>query len=461
MNLTFPYNFNLRSYQKEVRQARLKGYRYFITVWHRRAGKDIFWLNFLIEEAFKRVGTYFYIMDTYRHAKLVAWEGLDDDGKTFLFSHLPVEVIQGRNETELRVELINGSKIQLIGSDNIDRVVGSNPVGLVFSEFSIQSPSAWDFLRPIILAEGNKGWAAFNFTPRGENHAKKLWDNAVAHPETWFSSIKTIEDTARDAVGEKGGRVVTDDSIEVLRAEGKEEDFIQQEFYCSFNGVRAGSYYAPQLLAMQDEVRYTDVPWDPSVPVFTAWDLGIADAMAVIYAQWHGEMLHIIDYEECTGEGLQQVIPRVRGRAYTYSNHYAPHDIKQRELVSGRSRLEAAQDLGIPFRIVPDMSVQDGIDSVRRMLSMVRIDKRNCAKLFGHLGQYHKEYDEKTNTFGDKPVHDSSSHGADAARYLSIIFDQERPERFAEVKVSGLHSNPIDDSDPDENEGLDTRSGLW
>jgi len=442
-----PYDFEYRSYQLEVMAAREKGIRRFATCWHRRAGKDKFWLNFMIEEAWLRPGLYAYFLDTYKHAKEIVWHGLDREGKPFLFRHIPPEIIARRNEVSLRVEFTNGSAIQLFGSDHIDQVVGINPMGLVFSEYSVQNPNGWLRMQPI-LAE-NEGWAAFNFTPRGQNHAKELWDRAKSQPQIWFTSLKTVEDTYRDAPGElKFGEHVTPES-EVQQAidEGMDPDIAREEFYVSFNGVRAGAYYKHQMEQMQVEDRYTDIPWDPSTPVFTVWDLGVADATAILFCQWHGEMLHVFDYLETTGIGLGENIGTVRSYRYTYSNHYAPHDIKQRELVSGRSRLEAAQDLGISFRIIPNLPLQDGIDSTRRMLPLLRIDRTKCKLFYDRLGQYRKEYDEKTNSFADKPVHDASSHAADAARYLSIVFEDERPERFKEVTVSGLNTSPFDDDE--------------
>lgn len=191
--ITIPHNYSPRSYQLDGLEAFDTGKKRGIWVWHRRSGKDKTAFGAIVpKKAFERVGTYFYILPTYSQAKKVIWDGIDKDGFRFL-DHIPPEIIKSKNETDMQIELINGSVIQLIGADNIDRVVGTNPIGVVFSEYSLMKPNVWEFIRPILAENG--GWALFIFTPRGMNHAWKLLQVAEANPDEWFVSVLGVEDT--------------------------------------------------------------------------------------------------------------------------------------------------------------------------------------------------------------------------------------------------------------------------
>lgn len=445
--IEIPHHFNPRSYQRELFNARAKGLKRFLTVWHRRAGKDKAWLNFIITEALKRVGSYYYILPTYRQAKQIIWDGIDAAGFKFL-DHIPHELIEGKNESELQVELVNGSIFQLLGSDNIDRIVGVNPVGVVFSEYSLQDPQAWDFYRPILNENG--GWAGFNGTPRGKGE-NPLWilHQSVKDLPDWFVSVRGVDKTRRDSPGESGEPVVTLDMIEQDRREGMQDELIQQEYYCDFAGANVGSYYGNLVEQAFKEGRVTDVPWNPRLPVFTVWDLGVADAMTVIFVQLDGLKVNLIDYIEKRGEGLSYFAAELKRKAYAYSSHYAPHDIKQRELTTGKTRLELARDLGLPFEIVKDIGVQDGIDSLRSLFPRLWFDQTKCARLVSCLTNYHKQFDQKKREYAKAPVHDWSSHGADAARYLSICYDLEYETRNMKITSTGTHEALFDDHEQD------------
>ena len=220
MNLTVPHKFKPRKYQLNILKALDSGTNRAVIVWNRRSGKDKVCFNYMVKRAFSRVGTYFYFLPTYKQAKKVIWDNIDNDGFKML-DHIPKEVIKSMNATELKIELVNGSIVQLIAADEFkESGVGANPVGIVFSEYSITSPEAWKFVSPILAANG--GWAIFNFTPRGKNHAWELLQKAKEN-EKWFTEILTVDDT----------KILT---IEALEEEKRNnpESIIQQEYYCSF-----------------------------------------------------------------------------------------------------------------------------------------------------------------------------------------------------------------------------------
>jgi len=222
MEVNIPHAFTPRTYQLPFLQAMDNGYKRAILIHHRRAGKDKICFNFTVKKAFERVGTYFYFLPEFSQAKKVIWDNIDNEGFRML-DHIPKEVIKSINATELKIILVNGSIIQLMGADVFDKSgVGTNPVGVVFSEFPIQRPEIWGFIRPILLVNG--GWAVFNGTPRGQNHAYNLLKMAEVRKDEWFTQILTVDDTG----------VLTKEQIDNERAEGMPDALVDQEYYCKF-----------------------------------------------------------------------------------------------------------------------------------------------------------------------------------------------------------------------------------
>jgi len=221
MELQVPHKFIPRDYQLPLFQAMDGGIKRAILVWHRRAGKDKACWNYMIKRAFEKVGTYFYFLPEYSQAKKVIWDNIDNDGFKMLH-HIPEELIQATNSQELKITLVNGSIIQLIGADNFHKSgVGTNPIGVVLSEYSINNPAVWNFIRPILKING--GWAIFNFTPRGQNHAYQLLEMAKNNPD-WFCQTLTVADTG----------ILTEGEIEEERLEGMSQAMIDQEYYTKF-----------------------------------------------------------------------------------------------------------------------------------------------------------------------------------------------------------------------------------
>lgn len=421
--VTLPWKFEPRPYQIPLFDAfQNRGLKRLITVWHRRAGKDKSYVNLLALAALQRVGTYYYFFPTYAQGKKIFWDGMDGSGFRFL-DHFPKSLRAGDpNNTEMKIKLCNGSLVQVVGADNIDSIVGTNPVGCVFSEFALQDPKGWDFISPILLENG--GWAAFNFTPRGKNHAWKLYQMSKNNP-AWFSQLLTVEQTG----------VLTPEQIQEERDAGKSEEFIQQEYYCSFESGMQGSYYGRELDKADEQGRIGAVPYDPRLLVETWWDLGIGDSTAIWFTQTHLNQVRVFDYLEDEGEGLPFYARELNRKGYQYAAHYAPHDIEVRELGSGRSRLETARELGIHFNVLPKLRIEDGIDAARAIFNRCWFDAVKCARGLEALVQYHKEFDDKRDEYKNRPYHDWSSHAADAFRYLAIghrdaILPQSR-DRYA------------------------------
>jgi hypothetical protein len=216
-----PYKFIPRDYQLPLLQAFDSGLiNRGVLVWHRRSGKDLtVSAGIVVKKMMQRVGTYFYIFPTYNQGRKILWDGIDRDGVKFM-DHFPSELISKKNEAEMRIEFKNGSAFQIVGCDNIDNVVGTNPVGVVFSEYPLGRSQAWDYIRPILAENG--GWSLFVYTPRGMNHGWKILQQAKVEPG-WFWQILTVDDT--HAI-----------SQEVLDSERRQmpEDLYYQEYYCKF-----------------------------------------------------------------------------------------------------------------------------------------------------------------------------------------------------------------------------------
>jgi hypothetical protein len=445
-----PYNFEPRGYQRNVFAAIDAGYKRLIIVWHRRSGKGKTLLNVAIRECLRgQALTAYIIYPTYKQIKLAIWQGIDAEGHEYLWRHIPEDLIARRNEQEMSVQFVNGSRLFLIGSENADRLVGVNPKLVIMDEWSLQDPRIWALYRPILNENG--GTAIFSGTPRGQEELFKTFQHAQNDPR-WYSSLLTVDDTRRDAPGESGGAVISQEDIDQDISEGMPKSMADQEYRCSFNGIRDGSFYGEQMIQMRNDARITEVPWKEGVPVSTVWDLGIADACAVIFFQSDGDYINIIDVIEETGASLASIIAQVRGRRYTYGTHYAPHDIKQRELTSGKSRLEISRDLGIAFRVVENLPLMDGINALRTIFGRMRIDRTKGGRLIQSLTGYHRDYDDKRRTYSDKPVHDWSSHLSDAARYLAIVADKEMDtRRWSPARAVGLHTSPWDEPEDFEN----------
>jgi len=282
-------------------------------------------------------------------------------------------------------------------------IVGTNTIGCVFSEYALQNPDAWRFIRPILAENG--GWAVFNFTPRGKNHGHDIYQLAKRSPD-WFCEKLTVDDTG--AIPKK---VLEQEKMEIIEDTGDDALFYQ-EYYCSFDAPMQGSYYGKEMTRAEEENRITKVPHDSELLVDTWWDLGIGDSTCIWFVQTVGNEVRIIDYYENSGEGLAHYIAELASlrekNDYVYRYHNAPHDIEVRELGTGKSRYETAYELGIAFHIVPNIPVEDGINAVRALLKRCWFDDEKCKQGLNALRCYHKEWDDKRMEFKPKPFHDWS-----------------------------------------------------
>jgi hypothetical protein len=254
-----------------------------------------------------------------------------------------------------------------------------------------------------------KGSALFIGTPYGRGNAFYDLYQLADESDEWYRALLTAHDTG----------VIDPKELEAAKQAMSDEEF-NQEFLCSWDAAIRGAFYGKAMDKATAEGRITKVPYDETMQVITAWDLGINDATAVWFAQVIGSEIRFIDYEEYQGMSIPAIIRELDKKPYRYNKHIAPHDIKVRELGTGTSRWEVALKLGLRFDVARQIPVIDGIDAVRSMLGRCWFDEKNCFYGLEALRAYRTEYDDKKRVYSNAPLHDWSSHGADAMRYFAV-----------------------------------------
>lgn len=442
--VTLPHNFTPREYQLPLLRAIDGGCKRAVIVWHRRAGKEKTCINLVAKIMPERVGAYYYVFPELNQGRKVLWDGMDRDGFKFL-DHFPQEWLAGDpNHTQMKLSYKNDSLFQVVGSDNFNSVMGTNPVFIVFAEYSLQNPQCWSYFRPILAENG--GIAVFDFTPRGENHAFDLWCLAKDDP-AWFAQLLTVDDTHAISPA-----VLAQERREIMRLNGNDALF-QQEYYCNFTVPIQGAYYADHLMRAYQDGRVGNVPIDPRYLVDTWWDLGVGNNMAIWFVQQVGSELRFVDYMSGGAFGLLEYIGKVRERSrerkFELGKHIGPHDIAAPEISTGKLRIEAARSLGFEFEVCPKIGVDDGIEAASNMFPLCRFDKTHCADGLNSLKNYRRQYDETRKMYVDTPYHDWASHGADAFRTGAVAMDftvSGRPikrDAYEPSAPSGRTYNPM------------------
>jgi hypothetical protein len=392
--------------------------RWACVVAHRRAGKTVAAINDLIYAATAcelSEPRFAYVAPFTSQAKDVAW--------SYLRQYTAVIPGAKASVSELKVDLPNGGRIRLYGADHYDRLRGIYLDGVVLDEFADMDPRAWsEVIRPALA--DRQGWAAFIGTPKGRNAFFELYERAAASPE-WFDLRLKASETG----------LIEAEELEALRAELTADEYAR-EMETSFEAAVAGAYYAAALTAAEGEGRIGRVAHDPAAEVHAAFDLGIADSTAIWLAQFVGREIRLIDYIENSGVALDWYARALRERPYLYAPLILPHDAMARELGSGLSRVEMLQGLGFSVRIAPRIGVADGIEAVRRRLPRTWIDERRCEAGLRALHDYREKSDPKRR-IALGPLHDWTSHSADALRYLMTAYEEPEAERRTRAAVRG------------------------
>ena len=405
--------------------------RWNVLVMHRRFGKTVFAVNHMIKHVLTcplprpRVAL---VAPTFTQAKRISWD----------YVKYYAGVIPGVtfNETELRADFPNNGRIMLLSGENPDALRGIYLDLCVFDEYGMQNPRVWgEVVRPAL--SDREGAAIFLGTPAGHNHFFDILQQAKEQGEEgsdqWYWKIAKASET----------NLVKDEELEAAKLQMTPEQY-EQEYECSFTAAIIGAYYGKLLAEADDNGKITRVPYDPALPVHTAWDLGINDSTAIWFAQvYRGGAVNVIDYYENSGVGLDHYAEVLRKKDYHWGDHLAPHDIEVRELGSGKSRLETAFSLGIRFKVIPRMKIADGINAARMIIPKCYFDRDKCAEGLEMLRQYRQEWDERKKIFRDQPRHDFTSHAADAFRYLAVGLENRTKMSRPPQSVAVNEYNPF------------------
>ena len=318
------------------------------------------------------------------------------------------------NQSELRIDYPNQGQARIYGADNPDALRGIYLDRAVLDEFGLHPAKTFsEVIGPTLVDRG--GSALFLGTPNGKNqfydiaqHAKAR--QAAGDPDWFYAEYKASQTGLLDEAYLRQARAMMT------------ADEYAQEFECSFEAAVKGAIYTKELEQLREGQRLMRVPVDPTLPVDTDWDLGVKDSTAIWFSQrLRGGDVRVVDYYEASGEGLPHYVQMLRAKGYTYGEHWAPHDIQVKEFTGdGRSRLEVARSMGISFRVVPNIPVEEGIHAVRMLLPLCVFDAERCKAGLEALQHYRRDYNQRLNEFKATPVHDWASHGADAFRYLAV-----------------------------------------
>lgn len=393
-----------RHYQMPYMAAMDGGCKFACWVMHRRGGKDRTALAQACKDAFKRVGLYWHCLPTLKQGRKVVWDNITSEGKNLIEQTFPRELVARRLEDDMKIELVNGSIIQIVGADNFNSLVGASPVHVTFSEWSLTDPRAYDFVRPILRE--NNGSVAFIFTPRGYNHAHKTLKIAQRLPGA-FCAIMNIRDTG----------VLTEADMEMERAQDMPEELIQQEYYCDFASANVGAIIGRYISQADRDGRIsTDIEYEPGSKVYVSSDLGMRDAAAWWFWQVKLGRLELIHYEESTGLEASEWIDRLKGVGVPIDHVYLPHDAKTKTMATRFTVIEQFAQ-AFSCSIVPRGKLQDRINAARAILNRCSFNGDRCARGLEALRAWAFRWDEDRKLFSSEPDHNWASHGADAFSY--------------------------------------------
>lgn len=431
MQIQIPNDWSPRPWQLDVLAARESGIRRGAIAVHRRGGKTDLLLNLACIDAHKRPGNYVHVFPTQVQSRKAIWRGIDRQGRRFVDRVFPQEIRRTTRDNEQIVELLNGSTWQLVGADNPSALVGGNYVGVVLDEAALYPDTeVIDFLRPI-LAE-NHGWLFAISTFRGRNWFYDLYHLNKKNPE-WYTAHLTVDDTREW----DGSPLITDADIEAERKAGMSEGMIRQEFYLDTTAAFSGAYYAEEVAKMRSSGRMGDFPYDPSLPVYAAFDIGFSDhTVAGFFQALEPKKTVIIGSQAWQFTPAPDIAREIR-ETYPWGKDIVtavlPWDARKAGPAGDTwaSAFEAFKLAG-EIEVLPkgQGSLHQHIALVQQSLPTTYIDtavrpwtrgKENNTLLLDALAGYRTEkLAKRPGVFSRNPYHSWESHYADMVRYLMV-----------------------------------------
>lgn len=445
--------FRVRWYQRSFHEALVnRTHDRLIAIWHRRAGKDEIVLNAMRELAWKDPGTYWHCFPEQKQARKAIWNGVNGHtGKRRILEAFPPQIIKRMQDDDMFIELTNGATFQLIGSDRYDSTVGSGPKGIAYSEWALSNPSAWAYHSPMIRESG--GFAAFITTPRGDNHAKKMFDRAHRDKTTWFSQLLSINDTQA-----LSAEVLKEALEEYTDLYGEELglSIFEQEYDCSFAGAMIGSYWGGAMNTAERQGRMCLVPIDRNHPVHTAWDLGKAVNNPIwCFQVIHGQ-LKIVDFYLPTSDDLDDWCDWLNQQGY-HGDDYVPDDILDPIWGAKHTRWDLLKAKKRQPKLVKRIAVADGIHAGRGAIKVAVFHRSNDdaderSSRIDHgingLKNYRREWDDDRKTFLENAHKDWAEHIGSSWRYLGLAWreafvHQPKPAAKTESTYQALPNGTI------------------
>ena len=466
--IQIPNNWSPRDYQLPAWRYLENGGRHAELVWHRRSGKDEISLHHTCCAAFTRVANYWHMLPQANQARKAIWDAVNPHtGIRRIDEAFPDELRSATRDNDMKITFKNGSTWQVMGSDNFQSSVGSTPAGIVWSEWPQANPMARGYLRPIISE--NQGWQIFIGTPRGKNHGYKTLMGAKKDPSA-FAQVLSVEQT----------KTMTADQLEIERVEyintygeAMGNALFEQEYLCSFDAAILGAVYGAEFRQLDAEDRICEVKHDPNYEVHTAWDIGFSDHTSIWFYQVINGEVRVIDYLSehmkdpdwfCSQLlGKEVHINLIHGqvqveygspiegleyrRNYRYGMMWLPHDGNQK-IFSAKGKSFREQLMNVfgmsKVRRVPSLSRQDGIKATRKLFKLAVFDYDTQIGLDA-IRQYRYDFSETKNDFSKDPVHDWTSHPADALRMLAVAYFVPKEEVKEDKPITGISNMSLDE----------------
>lgn len=414
--MQIPLNFEPRDYQAEALAALDMGSVMNVWCWSRRGGKDFTGFGYAVKKMVESPMNVVLVFPTKEQGKNSFWNNTENDGfKTI--EHIPAALIASQDNSNMRIVLKNGSVFQVMGATEPDSLRGANAKLYIFSEFVDIPAAALDVIRPIIAVNG--GQIIIQSTPKIDGISggtfKMLFDRALANPKSYASRItadhylskEQLEDIRQDTIAKNGN-----------------DFWFQQEFMCDWGQASSTSYYGVILEDMERNGAVCELAYNKTYPVYTAWDLGMSDSTAVVFFQYYGKKVYILDYFETHNIGLEPIVKSVMSKPFNITWHFLPHDGTVRDS-DAEQRLHKAQEYGLvnssTLRREPR---EDGIQRVVAGLPKSSVNRGTTEDMRRKLMLYKRKFNGLTGDYLG-PEHKTESHAADAIRYVWVAIEQE------------------------------------
>lgn len=431
VQISLPNGWVPRAYQDPAWRYLHGGGKRATLVWHRRSGKDDLGLHYTACAMWERKGNYWYCLPKAIQARKAIWEAINPHtqkrriDEAFPDGAFP---FASRQNQEMMIRGANGSTWQVVGSDNFDTLVGSPPVGIVFSEWPLCNPAAWAYLRPIMAENG--GWAIFNGTPRGRNHAYRMYQAARKEPGAFAELLPAT------STGVFSEDVLAAEKTAYIAEYGEEYglSIFEQEYLCSFEAANLGAILGRALVRAENEGRIDDARggYDPlGAPVEITSDIGRRDAAAWWFWQPCVGGFRLVDFDMDSGldaeEWCDRLKLRLEQRAFALGCVWLPPDGKALTFAAKHTAVEIFLQNFQDVRIVPETTKADRINAARRVISRCAFHREFTEKGRDHLAGWAYVFDEERKEFSKEPDHNIHSHPGDAFSYGAVVMEEASP----------------------------------